>query len=115
MAKIKWFVSMVLYRILGSERAVSVEIFFDALLHCHDHYDEAMEYRVRLFSQQCLYCRQPHPTDANFCPNCGQKILSEEEQIAVAWAEEKAERETLVADEEAAAWAEHRQPEMVYH
>jgi hypothetical protein len=71
---------------------------------------------VQFFSQACS---KPYPLGAHFCPNCGQKILSVEEQEALiqadvaAW---KAEEDTKVAAEEAAAWEERRRElEMVYH
>ena len=67
----------------------------DALLHYREYYDEAMEYRVQLFSQVCLYCRETYPTGAKFCPQCGEEILSEEAQIAEAWAERQREREVV--------------------
>lgn len=97
MAKIKLFVLMAFYRILGSERATRVQVFFDALFHCREFYDEVMESREQFYSTCCHFCNSPHPTDANFCPECGEKIRSEEE-LAALWSEE-AER----------AWEEYRQ------
>jgi len=116
-SKIAW---TILSNVLGSARASGVVVFFDALLHFREYCAEAMEYRVQCFSHFCFHCGAPYAVTALFCPNCGQKILSPEEQNALVQADMaawKAEEDAKVAAEEAAAWEEWRAErlEMVYH
>lgn len=87
-SKIVW---TILSGVLGGARASRVVVFFDALFHCLEYYDEAMESRAYLFSHACDFCGKSCPADAKFCPQCGRKILSEDE----------------IAAEERAAWEEH--------
>lgn len=113
----------ILSNTFGERGASKLVSFFGILIHRRDYYDEAMEYREQFFSQTCFHCGACHSVDANFCPSCGQKILSEEEhamllqeQTVAAWCCEDNSREETIAREEAAAWAAHRRElEMVHH